>query len=810
MFAPLHDLTTEHVWNWQDKHEIAFKQVKEALSKHAVLGHPDFGRPFILDTDASNIGMAAIVSQPDAQGLERIIAMDSRKFTVAELKWHIREKEALAIVWGLERFKAFLLGSPFIVRTDHSSLKWLLEAKSGRLQRWAIRLSPFTPFRIVHRSGRLHSNVDAFTRTFAIEDTLPDEAYTFGIISQTLDIFPSDEVLRNAQTQCKSCQALRSSKKAVVRDEIVGLGRRHKWRPVLPISLAKPTAQKWHASLLGGHASARKLLSFMSRKFVIPRGISIVNEVIRNCRACLERKPSLRKHGLMKSAPPTTPWNTVAMDFCGPYSVSKSGNRYILIFVDQFTKWVELIVTSNQLATTVIEAFYSNVICRHGCPLRLLSDNGPQFKSAIIETLCAYFGIQKIFSSAYYPQGDGYAERFMRTLNNSLSVLSREDPDNWDKYVPGLSFAYNNVAHGATGISPFELKTGRVSRMPGERSIGDSGTQNQPIDYLKRLRNIITNQHQRARQCVESYWNTMKRNYDKNRKDITLDIGTTVLVRLTEQERASFASRKLAPRWSSPATIAAKLTNDVTYRVTWADGRERTVHISLLLPLQNEPWGSGFHADQLSEPSNSIDWCLNEPSTQSNMEDDDDDAREIVIQPLAKVDQSSATQVSPARTSLQQTTPANTGGTKTHSADHAMHRPRADANATAEAELQNSSTKPALHKTSSSLNANDLIDNDKDASRTRYHPSDFSSPQVYIDSSADSSDTASEIQLFTVDHLGQAEARNGEIWYEVHWEGYNSPTWQRRAILLQDVPSIVQEHESPSHRYHFRSGRSFH
>ncbi|EZG42922.1 KRAB-A domain protein, partial [Gregarina niphandrodes] len=168
---------------------------------------------------------------------------------------------------------------------------------------------------------------------------------------------------------------------------------------------------------------ARKLLSALSRKYILPNGISACERAVQGCHSCMQRKPPQKKLGKMRSTPPSTPWSTVALDFCGPYPTSESGMRYVLVITDQFTKWVELIPTKDQLSLTVVQVFYERIICRHGCPLRVLSDNGPQFRSALVALLCQYFGMQKIFSSAYYPQGDGYAERMMRTLNNSLASL---------------------------------------------------------------------------------------------------------------------------------------------------------------------------------------------------------------------------------------------------------------------------------------------------------------------------------------------------------------------------------------------------
>src|SRR5699024_6068371 len=227
-----------------------------------------------------------------------------------------------------------------------------------------------------------------------------------------------------------------------------------------------------------------------------------------------QRKPPVQRLGLMASSPPTQPWDTIAMDFAGPLPTSTRGNRFVLVIVDQFTKWVELIPTADQLAGTVVQGVYERIICHHGCPVRLLSDNGPQFRSAIVESLCQYFGIQKIFSSAYYPQGDGYAERFMRTLNASLSALSAQDPGEWDRFVPGLQFAYNNAEHEATHYSPFELNTGRVARMPGEGNIPLGPSSSDRERYVRKLRFIVRDAEARARDCVQRFWTRMKERFD--------------------------------------------------------------------------------------------------------------------------------------------------------------------------------------------------------------------------------------------------------------------------------------------------------
>ena len=610
--APLHELTREDtVFEWNTTCVEAFNNLKTELTANILLPFPDFTSPFIIDCDASDTGMGAVLSQV-LQGVERPICLESRKFTAAEKKWHIREKEALAILFGLTKFRRFILGCQFEVRTDHQSLEWLFNAKSGRLCRWALLMSEYLPFRIHHRKGASHSNVDALTRDFAESETLPEYA---SLCSVVLNLaapgpipFPSCELLRTAQATDKVCQKMIAMKRVTYRDEVAGFGRKSDWRPILPATLVEGVARALHAHPLGAHLGARRLMSALCKHYLITNGLATVQKVTNGCLRCQQRKPPIQKAGMYASKPPITPWKMVAVDFAGPFIPSTNGCKYVLVFVDQFTKWVELIPTRDQLASTVVEAFYTNIICRHGCPAYLLSDRGPQFMSALVDVMCSHFGVKKIFSSAYYPQGDGFAERFMRTMNNSVSALTREDPRRWHTYLPGLAFAYNSSSHAATKVSPFELNTGRVPLLPGGRS--STGGSSDEVLHLKKLRNVVTNTVERSRRAVQGYWEKVKRIYDKHRREVRLKPGDLVLVRLSDYERKAFPCLKLAPRWSEIQTVEKQLSNGVTYRVRRPDGRTESVHVSRLLPLRDPVWNN-VTPDGRDTPPQQLACCIN-------------------------------------------------------------------------------------------------------------------------------------------------------------------------------------------------------
>ena len=166
--APLTDLTKKSLperVQWTAESRRAFEALKIALCKNPVLVNPDFSKQFILQTDASNRGVGAVLSQLDDNKTDRPVAYFSCKLLPREQKYSTVEQECLAIKLGVEAFKVYLIGKPFIIQTDHRSLKWLnrLKENNNRLTRWSLALQPFT-FTVEHRAGSANGNADALSR----------------------------------------------------------------------------------------------------------------------------------------------------------------------------------------------------------------------------------------------------------------------------------------------------------------------------------------------------------------------------------------------------------------------------------------------------------------------------------------------------------------------------------------------------------------------------------------------------------------------------------------------------------------------
>uniref|UniRef100_A0A8C7WS97 Reverse transcriptase RNase H-like domain-containing protein n=1 Tax=Oryzias sinensis TaxID=183150 RepID=A0A8C7WS97_9TELE len=162
---PLHNLTKKNArFHWQAEHQASYETLKPRLTTAPVLGYPLDNGEMILDTDASNTGHGAILSQVQ-DGAERVLAYGSRKLAKTEQNYCTTRRELLAIVEFTSHSRQYLLGRPFKVRTDHSSLRWLTRMKvpESQLARWLEKLAEYD-FEIIHRPGGLHTNADSLSR----------------------------------------------------------------------------------------------------------------------------------------------------------------------------------------------------------------------------------------------------------------------------------------------------------------------------------------------------------------------------------------------------------------------------------------------------------------------------------------------------------------------------------------------------------------------------------------------------------------------------------------------------------------------
>ena len=172
--APLNFLTKRNIrFKWSEACHNSFNSFIEKLVSPPVLSYPRFDLPFILTTDASNLGLGAILSQVQ-DGVERVISLASRSLKPAEKNYSTIEKELLAIVWSTSLFRPYLFNAEFTVITDHNPLVYLnnLTINSNRLTKWRLRLAEFK-FTVKYKKGEENTNADSLSRVEEKVEELP-------------------------------------------------------------------------------------------------------------------------------------------------------------------------------------------------------------------------------------------------------------------------------------------------------------------------------------------------------------------------------------------------------------------------------------------------------------------------------------------------------------------------------------------------------------------------------------------------------------------------------------------------------------
>jgi len=163
--TPLHALTKKNrVFDWNEECQRAFEKLREALTSSPILSMPDDSGQFVLDTDASDKTIGAVLSQVQG-GTEKVIAYASRSLDKREVNYYISRKELLSIVHSLKYFRQYLMGRNFKIRTDHAPLTWLRHTPDpiGQQARWLEIMEEFD-FKVEHRPGTMHGNADALSR----------------------------------------------------------------------------------------------------------------------------------------------------------------------------------------------------------------------------------------------------------------------------------------------------------------------------------------------------------------------------------------------------------------------------------------------------------------------------------------------------------------------------------------------------------------------------------------------------------------------------------------------------------------------
>lgn len=629
--APLHALLKEgQRFKWSAQCQEAFERLKAALVSAPVLQYPDPLQPFVLDTDASDHGVGAVLSQL-FDGEERVVAYYSRALSTPERNYCTTRKELLAVVDAVRQFHPYLYGAEFTIRSDHSALQWLrkLRDPEGQLARWLARLDQYT-YKVVHRPGEKHVNADALSRrpcgidcrfctrreadaankcrVSSVDPTVGSLRDIGQRQREDPDLAPLITCLERgpekpdwravsswslfSKRYWAQWESLRLSDGVLWRRWESANGSSTSWLYVIPRSLRDPVMSEAHGSIASCHFGIKKTLCRLRERFYWLGMRSDVCEWCRVCEACIAKKgPQRAPQAPLQLVSVGAPLERVAVDIAGPFPVSASGNRYVLVVIDYFTKWPEVFPLPNQEAGTIARALVDGFFSRFGVPRELHSDQGRNFESTIFKECCELLGIHKTRTTPMHPESDGMVERFNRTLVQEIAKRCRHGQTDWDQHIPTILMAYRSAVHESTGYTPAQLMLGRdptlpldllMERPPDSRDDVVTTTQ-----FARDLRDRMSEIRSKVASNLKMSAEAMKHRKDAKATTHPLTEGDQVW--LFNPRRKKGLSPKLSSPWEGPYVIM-KALSAVTYRIQ-APGKTtcKVVHFNRLWRVKGQP-----------------------------------------------------------------------------------------------------------------------------------------------------------------------------------------------------------------------------
>ncbi|XP_023223278.1 uncharacterized protein LOC111624612 [Centruroides sculpturatus] len=429
--------------------------------------------------------------------------------------------------------------------------------------------------------------------------------------------------------------------------------RNETWdRLVIPKTMVEYVLKLFHDIPSSGHLGAKKLRKKLQTQFHWP---DMNKDIIHYCQTCqecsLRRRPLHGHQAPLQTFPKITKiFERTALDIQGPFPTTNNGNKYLLVFVDHFSRWAEAVPLPDVTAKTVAKAFVTQVILRHSVPKQLLTDRGANFTSKMMREVCDLLHIERLLTTAYHPQCNGMVERLNKTLIDILTHYVDKDQRNWDEMVPYALFAYNTTVHSSTNETPYYLLYGRDPIYPFD-VVTEPNRPSYDIseNYASELRARLALAHKLAQEHAEKAAIDRKVYQQRRNKPYKFSIGDRVFV--TEVTVPLGLKRKLAPRWQGPYRIIAE-TSPVDFIIQHVhNGKKMHTHANRMKPaLARMEFGS-FATDEPKSEAETSEASTSEQPLPTSTDPWDDFILES-IQP-GQVDATETPEMSP-QTSVAQ------------------------------------------------------------------------------------------------------------------------------------------------------------
>jgi hypothetical protein len=549
--APLRDLDEDY--HWDDTHETAFDLLKENLINATCLAFPSAeAESYTVTTDASNVAIGACLHQI-VNGKSSPIDFMSRKLSKAERNYSAFDRELLAIVAAVKKWKHYISGMNTTIFTDHKPIVGAYhskaERKSDRQQRHFSVISEYVTD-IMYIAGKDNVVADKLSRISAVQ----------------IDVFDMKELANHQTSDLK--EEFSSELKAyelpgevkIWCDTSTGFPR-----PIVPEKFRFCIFEDLHDI---SHPGCKSTMKIIKDRFVWPRMEKDIKQWCSECDSCQRAKIHRHtKSSRVQFQEPTDRFHTVHIDIVGPLPTSHEGYNYVLTMIDRSTRWLEAMPIKSITAEEVARAFVFSWISRFGVPMYLITDRGTQFESDLFKHLSDIIGFQRLRTTAYHPMTNGLLERMHRTMKNSLRCKLK-DTHEWLNSLPVILLGLRNTP-ASNNLTPFNMVTGASILMPNHAITGNTKRTN--YSYINQLSSLLKTQFVVPR-------------FSQNSSDKKVYVNPALKECKRVWIRKDRILKPLEVPYEGPMEVISR--NDKYFTLKRLDGKNDTVSIDRLKPYQ--------------------------------------------------------------------------------------------------------------------------------------------------------------------------------------------------------------------------------
>lgn len=452
---PLHKLLRkDQIFNWTDQCEDAFQKIKDYLCSKPILAIYDPQAPIFIYTDASVIGIGAVLKQIQHNGEEKPVAYFSKKINESQKNKKATFLECLAIKESIKFWQHWLIGNYFIVYTDHKPLEKLniRNRPDDELGDMSHYLSQYN-CEIKYFPGKNNTEADCLSRNPVLDIDANDEDNL-----RTVNFIDIQDIKYD---QAQNLKIKVNEKDIVLVDGIYykKSGKNRK-KIVLSEEYSKTIIKNTHEKYC--HTGINQTESKIKSFYTAPNLSENIKYICKNCEICIKNKTRLnRKYGFMSQlGPASRPFQIMSLDTIGGFGGQRSTKRYLHLLVDHFTRYAYILCSKNQHARDFIKLLEK--IPKEETIDILLSDQYPVFNSIEFKNYLKSRNIQQILTAVDAPFSNGLNERLNQTIVNKIrcKINESEGKTNWSKIAEECRNRYNETNHSVTGFSPKYLLSG--------------------------------------------------------------------------------------------------------------------------------------------------------------------------------------------------------------------------------------------------------------------------------------------------------------------------------------------------------------